>query len=66
MKVYKYIYLAIVLLTFYALGMILSYIIDWIFPVCDKKLPDKRIILETIGELIDIYFFFKKYITEAM
>lgn len=69
MKVYKYCYIAIVLLTFYTLGMVLSYIIDWVFPVCNTKLLDKRIIIETIGEIVVVYiifYFFKKYITEAL
>ena len=67
--IYKYSFVAIVLLTFYALGMVLSYIIDWVFPDCDTKIPDKRIIIETIGEVVVVYtifYFFKKYITTAL
>jgi len=60
----KYIYLFFLVIIFFLYGLILSEIIDYIFPDCNEKLDEYRIAIEIIGELgiaYIIYFCLKKY-----
>lgn len=60
----KYIYLFFFIIIFFLYGLILSEIIDYIFPDCNENIDDYRIALEIIGELgiaYLIYFCLKKY-----
>lgn len=47
----KYIFIFFLLIIFFLYGLILSEIIDYIFPDHDILLSDYRIALETIGEI---------------
>ena len=61
----KYIFVIFLAIIFFIYGLILSEIIDYIFPEHDKSLPDYRIVIEILGELgvvYIIYFTFNKYI----
>jgi hypothetical protein len=60
----KYIYLFFLIIIFFLYGLILSEIIDYIFPDCDENINDYRIAIEIIGELgiaYIIFFSLKKY-----
>ena len=60
----KYIYLFFLIIIFFLYGLILSEIIDYIFPECDETLEDYRIAIEILGELgiaYIIYFCLKNY-----
>jgi hypothetical protein len=59
-----YIYLFILIIIFFLYGLILSEIIDYIFPVYNKDIHDFRITLEIFGEIgiaYIIYFIFQYY-----
>ena len=61
----KNIYLVLLILIFFLFGLILSEIIDYIFPEFDDKVNDYRIIIEMIGEIgiaYLIYYSLTKYI----
>jgi hypothetical protein len=61
----KNIYLVLLVLIFFLFGLILSEIIDYIFPDFDDKVEDYRIIIEIIGEIgiaYLIYYSLTKYI----
>jgi hypothetical protein len=61
----KNIYLLLLILIFFLFGLILSEIIDYIFPEFDDKIEDYRIIIEIIGEIgiaYLIYYSLSKYI----
>jgi hypothetical protein len=61
----KYIYLLLLILIFFLFGLILSELIDYIFPELDDKNEDHRIIIEIIGEIgiaYLIYYSLSKYI----
>ena len=47
----KYVYLFFLVTIFFLYGLILSEIIDYIFPDHDETYPDYRIALEIIGEI---------------
>jgi len=47
----EYIFIFFLTIIFFLYGIILSEIIDYVFPDHDEKLPDYRIILEMIGEI---------------
>jgi hypothetical protein len=60
----KYIYLFFLIIIFFLYGLILSEIIDYIFPEYDKKLDDYKIVIEIIGEIgiaYIIYFCLQRY-----
>ena len=60
----KYIFLFFIIIIFYLYGLILSEVIDFIFPDQDDSLEDYRIIIEIIGEIgiaYIIYFSLKHY-----
>jgi len=60
----KYIYLFFLIIIFFLYGLVLSEIIDYIFPECDETLEDYRIAIEIIGELgiaYIIYFCLQRY-----
>jgi hypothetical protein len=60
----KYIYLFFLVVIFFLYGLILSEVIDYIFPECDDTLEDYRIIIEIIGELgiaYIIYYCLQRY-----
>jgi hypothetical protein len=61
----KYIFIIFLAIIFFIYGLILSEIIDYIFPEHDKSLPDYRVAIEILGELgivYIIYFTFNRYI----
>ena len=61
----KYIYLILLIIIFFIFGLILSEIIDYIFPEFDDKNHDHRIVIEIIGEIgiaYLIYYSLSKYI----
>lgn len=60
----KYLYLFYIVIIFFFYGLILSEIIDFIFPDYNCNTDDSRIILETVGEIgvaYLIYFALKRY-----
>ena len=60
----KYLYLVLIVLIFYLYGLIISEIIDYIFPDFDDNVHDIRIILEIVGEIgvaYLIYFSLRNY-----
>jgi len=60
----KYIYLFFLIIIFFLYGLLLSEIIDYIFPECDETIEDYRIAIEIIGELgiaYIIYFCLQRY-----
>ena len=60
-----YIFLIFLALIFFIYGLLLSEIIDYIFPLYDELTNDYRLALELIGEIAVaylIYFSFKYYI----
>lgn len=60
----KYICIFFLFLIYYIYGLIISEIVDYIFPDHDDNLPDYRIGLELAGEIIVaylIYFTLRKY-----
>ena len=64
MKYTKYLYIFFLIIIFFGYGLILSEIIDYIFPDHDEKLPHYRIVIEIIGEIgvaYIIFFSLKKY-----
>ena len=60
----KYIYLFFLTIIYFIYGMILSEIIDYIFPDCNEKIEDYKIAIEIIGEMgiaYIIYFSLQRY-----
>ena len=60
----KYVYLFFLTIIYFIYGLILSEIIDYIFPDCDETIEDYRIAIEIIGELgiaYIIYFSLQRY-----
>jgi hypothetical protein len=60
----KYIFLLFIVVIFYLYGLILSEIIDYVFPEYNDAIDDFRIIIEIIGEIgiaYLIYFSLKHY-----
>jgi len=60
----KYIYLFFLVIIYFVYGLLLSEIIDYIFPDCDESLDDYRIVIEIIGEMgiaYIIYFSLQRY-----
>lgn len=43
---------------YFMFGIIISKIVDYIFPDCDLELPKHRIFLESVGELIIVYIIY--------
>jgi len=69
MKYLLYIYILFILLIFFLYGLILSELIDFVFPDCNDDLPQYRIVLEIIGEIglaYFIYFIFQKYLDKII
>lgn len=64
-----YIFLIFLALIFFIYGLLLSEIIDYIFPLYDELTNDFRLALELIGEIAVaylIYFSFKYYIDKII
>ena len=60
----KYVYIFYIVIIFFLYGLILSEIIDYIFPEYNCDIEDYRILIEIIGEIgiaYIIYFAFKRY-----
>ena len=65
----KNIYLVLLILIFFLFGLILSEIIDYIFPEFDENVDEYRIIIEMVGEIgiaYLIYYSLTKYIEYFM
>ncbi len=61
----KYLYIFYIVIIFFFYGLILSEIIDFVFPDYNCDIADHRIIIEIIGEIgiaYIIYFAFKRYL----
>ena len=61
----KYLYILYIVIIFFLYGLILSELIDYIFPDYNCDIEDHRIILEILGEIgiaYLIYFTFKNYL----
>jgi hypothetical protein len=61
----KYILIIFILIIFFLFGLILSEIIDFIFPDHCEDIPEYRIAIEIIGEIAIVYlilYFLKPYI----
>jgi hypothetical protein len=61
----QYILILFLVIIFFLYGLILSEVIDYVFPDIDNDLPDYRLGIEIFGELIIAYlilYIFKKYI----
>ena len=57
----KNIYLIFLIFIFFLFGLILSEIIDYIFPDFDDKIEDYRIIIEIIGEIGIAYLIYYSF-----
>jgi len=60
----KYIYLFFLVIIYFVYGLLLSEIIDYIFPDCDESIDNYRIVIEIIGEMgiaYIIYFSLQRY-----
>lgn len=65
MALLVYIYIFFLAIIFFIYGLLLSEIVDYVFPTHDELNDDYKIGLEIIGEMglaYIIFFFFKKYI----
>jgi hypothetical protein len=61
----QYILIIFLVIIFFLYGLILSEVIDFVFPDIDNNLPDYRLGLELVGELIIAYlilYIYKKII----
>ena len=64
MKYLIYIYILFIVFIFFLYGLLLSELIDFVFPDKNDDLPQYRIVIEMIGEIglaYIIYFLFKYY-----
>ncbi len=64
MEILEYIYLLLLLLIYYLFGLILSEIIDYVFPEYNNETEDYRLTIEMIGEIglaYLIYYNVKNY-----
>jgi hypothetical protein len=54
----KILFLVTLALSFFTLGLVLSNLINEIFPACDFKKEDKYMIIECVGQLVLVYGFY--------
>jgi hypothetical protein len=69
MNVPMYIFLIFLALIFFTYGLLLSEIVDYVFPSYDELTNDFRLAIELIGEIVVaylIYFSFKYYIDKIV
>ena len=58
MNIKEIFYIVVLIFVFYTFGLVISNIMNMIFPRCDYKKENKSILMETILQLAIIYAFF--------
>jgi len=58
MKLNRLFYLGTLAIVFFTIGLVLSNLINEVFPACDFQKQDKYLIIECVGQFILIYVLF--------
>ena len=69
MKLNKFYFLATLAISFFTIGLVLSNLINEIFPACDFKKQDRNLVIECVGQMVLIYllyFLFNKKVVGAI